>query len=66
MKTNPILDEIRTVRDNDARLMKNDIHRLFSALRSESENFRKQGRSFWDHPANIKTTTASVREESQG
>lgn len=63
MKTNPILDEIRAVRDKDALLVKNDIHRLFAALRSETETLRQQGRRFCSHPTDPNFTTATVRED---
>lgn len=45
MKTNPILEEIRAVRDKDAALARNDVHRLFAILRSDTEAIRKEGRA---------------------
>lgn len=45
MKTNPILEEIRAVRDKDAALVRNDVHRLFMILRAETETIQKQGRA---------------------
>lgn len=64
MKTNPILDEIRAVRDKDAQLVENDIHRLFSALRSETETLKQQGRKFHSYTAGGGPLSATVEEDS--
>ena len=62
MKENPVLEEIRTIRDQDARECGYDIHELFRLLRDETGKLKAQGR-------NIVSATgfpipAHVREDS--
>ena len=43
MKENSVLEEIRTIRDQHARECAYDIHKLFLALRKETEKLKTQG-----------------------
>ena len=64
MKTNPILEEIRAVRDKESAQVQNDVHRLFAILRSETETLHRQGRLRL-RPADATTVArVSLREEA--
>jgi len=64
MKTNPILEEIRAVRDKDAALVGNDVHRLFALLRYDTHTMREQDNIHHQPEKAMTTWEIAAREDA--
>jgi hypothetical protein len=64
MNTNPILEEIRVVRDKQAALAQNDVSRFFAILRAETHFICGQGRVLIRTVKPAEAVGTAVREDA--